>query len=329
MPPTAPATSAPAARGARPLVYVPNSDSNTVDVIDQRTFKVVEHFAVGALPQHVVPSWDLKTLYVTNDAATSLTPIDPRTGKPGRTIPVDDPYNMYFTPTAATRSSSRSGCTGSTSAIAHTFKLQSLAARSRARASTTWTSLPTARYVIVSCEFSGQMLKVDVARERVVGVLHAAARRGAAGREALARREGLLRRRHELERRLAGRRRRASRPAASCRRARRARPLSEPRRAVPLRHESRRGLDLRHLVRDAARSCTRGTSPAAAAPTWGTSRPTARSCGCPAATTASSTRSARANGRLLAKIPVGAGPHGLCVWPQPGRYSLGHTGILR
>jgi len=35
------------------------------------------------------------------------------------------------------------------------------------------------------------------------------------------------------------------------------------------------------------------------------------------------------NGRLLAKIPVGSGPHGLCVWPQPGRYSLGHTGILR
>jgi YVTN family beta-propeller protein len=36
-----------------------------------------------------------------------------------------------------------------------------------------------------------------------------------------------------------------------------------------------------------------------------------------------------ADGRLLAKIPVGSGPHGLCVWPQPGRYSLGHTGILR
>jgi DNA-binding beta-propeller fold protein YncE len=35
------------------------------------------------------------------------------------------------------------------------------------------------------------------------------------------------------------------------------------------------------------------------------------------------------DGRLLARIPVGAGPHGLCVWPQPGRYSLGHTGILR
>jgi YVTN family beta-propeller protein len=35
------------------------------------------------------------------------------------------------------------------------------------------------------------------------------------------------------------------------------------------------------------------------------------------------------NGKLLAKIPVGVSPHGLCVWPQPGRYSLGHTGILR
>jgi DNA-binding beta-propeller fold protein YncE len=35
------------------------------------------------------------------------------------------------------------------------------------------------------------------------------------------------------------------------------------------------------------------------------------------------------NGRLLARIPVGVGPHGVCVWPQPGRHSLGHTGILR
>jgi YVTN family beta-propeller protein len=35
------------------------------------------------------------------------------------------------------------------------------------------------------------------------------------------------------------------------------------------------------------------------------------------------------NGKQLARIPVGSGPHGLCVWPQPGRYSLGHTGILR
>jgi YVTN family beta-propeller protein len=35
------------------------------------------------------------------------------------------------------------------------------------------------------------------------------------------------------------------------------------------------------------------------------------------------------DGHLLARIRVGKGPHGLCVWPQPGRYSLGHTGIMR
>jgi YVTN family beta-propeller protein len=34
-------------------------------------------------------------------------------------------------------------------------------------------------------------------------------------------------------------------------------------------------------------------------------------------------------GKLLARIKVGHGPHGLCVYPQPGRYSLGHTGVFR
>src|SRR6266496_6798351 len=68
------------------------------DVIDPRTFRIVGHFPVGGLPQHVVPSYDLRTLFVTNDTGNSLTTIDPRTGRPGRTIPVQDPYNMYFTP---------------------------------------------------------------------------------------------------------------------------------------------------------------------------------------------------------------------------------------
>jgi hypothetical protein len=35
------------------------------------------------------------------------------------------------------------------------------------------------------------------------------------------------------------------------------------------------------------------------------------------------------DGHLIAKIAVGNHPHGLCVWPQPGRYSLGHTGVMR
>jgi DNA-binding beta-propeller fold protein YncE len=31
----------------------------------------------------------------------------------------------------------------------------------------------------------------------------------------------------------------------------------------------------------------------------------------------------------VTKIPVGKEPHGLTVWPQPGRFSLGHTGNMR
>ena len=36
-----------------------------------------------------------------------------------------------------------------------------------------------------------------------------------------------------------------------------------------------------------------------------------------------------ATGQLLARIAVATGPHGLTVWPQAGRYSLGHTGNMR
>src|ERR1700758_215439 len=92
----------PAVANALPRIYVPNLRSNDVYVIDPTTFKVVDKFPVGRSPQHVVPAWDLKTLWVTNNAEGrndgSLTPIDPKTGKPGKADPVDDPYNMYFTP---------------------------------------------------------------------------------------------------------------------------------------------------------------------------------------------------------------------------------------
>jgi YVTN family beta-propeller protein len=79
-------------------VYVPNSESSTVDVIDPSTYKVIDHFSVAGGPQHVTPSWDLQKLYVDNTSGNTLTPIDPMTGKHGKDIPVNDPYNLYFTP---------------------------------------------------------------------------------------------------------------------------------------------------------------------------------------------------------------------------------------
>jgi YVTN family beta-propeller protein len=92
----------PATAGALERVYVPNHKDHTVSVIDPATLKVTHTFKVGLYPQHVVPSWDLKTLYVANNAENSdkgsLTAIDPLTAKPGKTVPVDDPYNMYWSP---------------------------------------------------------------------------------------------------------------------------------------------------------------------------------------------------------------------------------------
>jgi YVTN family beta-propeller protein len=92
----------PTVADALPRIYVPNRQSNSVSVIDPATYHVVDHFKVGISPQHVVPSWDLRTLWVANNGTRgrrgSLTPIDPKTGKPDQAIPVDDPYNLYFTP---------------------------------------------------------------------------------------------------------------------------------------------------------------------------------------------------------------------------------------
>jgi YVTN family beta-propeller protein len=86
------------ARTALSRVYVPNSTSNTVDVIDPRSYRVVARIPTGAEPQHVTPSYDLRTLWVDSDLGNSLTPIDPRSGRLGRRVSVADPYNLYFTP---------------------------------------------------------------------------------------------------------------------------------------------------------------------------------------------------------------------------------------
>jgi len=91
----------PAVAGDLPRVYVPTLKSNEVYVIDPAARRVVDRFPVGPEPQHIVPSWDLRTLWVNNNGKRglegSLTPIDPKTGRPGPAIPVEDPYNLYFT----------------------------------------------------------------------------------------------------------------------------------------------------------------------------------------------------------------------------------------
>lgn len=165
----------PAVAGALPRVYVPNRQSSDVYVIDPATLKVVDRFRVGTNPQHIVPSWDLKTLWVNNNAERradgSLTPIDPATGKPGKTIPVDDPYNMYFTPDGR-------------SAVVVAEHLKRLDFRDPYTMALQ-VSLPTpecaginhadfsidGRFAIFTCEYNGSLAKIDLVERKVLGYL--------------------------------------------------------------------------------------------------------------------------------------------------------------
>jgi YVTN family beta-propeller protein len=81
-----------------PRVYVPNSTAGTLDVIDPLTFKVIDHYAVGFIPHHVTPAWDMSQLYVDNEGSSKLTVLDIHTGRPTGTISIPFPYNLYFTP---------------------------------------------------------------------------------------------------------------------------------------------------------------------------------------------------------------------------------------
>ncbi|MEU6368186.1 hypothetical protein ABZ876_21180 [Streptomyces sp. NPDC046931] len=149
-------------------VYVPNTNSDTVTVIDPKTYKVIDTIQVGRQPQHVVPSWDLKTLWVNNDLGNSLTPIDPKTGEAGRPVAVHDPYNLYFTPDGKYAVVMASKDRQLVFRDAHTMKVAKTLPVSCYGVNHADFSAD-GRYFIVSCEFSGELLKVDTAKMEVAG----------------------------------------------------------------------------------------------------------------------------------------------------------------
>jgi len=161
--------------GALPRVYVPNVKSNDVYVIDPATLEVVDRFRVGVNPQHVVPSYDLKTLWVTNNAEGrtdgSLTPIDPLTGKPGKAIAVDDPYNMYFSPDGRSAIVVAEALKRLDFRDPRTMALQSsLAVPGCAGINHADFSID-GRFAIFTCEFQGSLAKIDMVDRRVLGYL--------------------------------------------------------------------------------------------------------------------------------------------------------------
>jgi YVTN family beta-propeller protein len=335
----------PEARRARPLVYVPNSRSATVTVIDPSTYRVIRTFSTGALPQHVVPSYDLRTLWVANNDGNSLTPIDPVTGDNGKPVPVDDPYNLYFTPDGRFALVVAERLDRIDFRDPHSMKLvQAVPLACKGADHMEFTS--DGRYAVVTCEFSGQLVKIDLAAHAVVGYLTLGTK-------------------------------------VSSRQAGRAMPQdirSSPDGKVfyvadqtaggvylvdPVAFTSvgfiKTGIGTHGLYpsRDGTRlyitnrgwkAMTGGRRgpgsitvldfatrriveqwpvPGGGSPDMGDVTADGRELWLSGRYDDEVYVFDTATGALTHRIPVGHEPHGLCVWPQPGRYSLGHTGNMR
>jgi DNA-binding beta-propeller fold protein YncE len=318
----------PEARRARAYVYVPNSRSNTVDVISQRTGRIVSHFDVGALPQHVTPSWDLKTLYVTNDIGNSLTPINPRTGEPGPRIPVTDPYNLYFTADGRYAIVVAEAHKQLDFRDAQTMKLHHTLSVPECGGVDHMDFTADGRTALVSCEFTGRMIVVDLGRERVTKTIDLSplampqdVKLSPDGKTFYvadmmsggvwlvdAQRMSKLRFMH------------TGRGAHGLYPSRDSRTLF-----VSNRSEGTISLidfRTRHVRRT-------WHIPGGGSPDMGGLSADGRVLWLSGRYNAEVYAISTSSGRLLHRIKVGLGPHGLCVWPQPGRYSIGHTGILR
>ncbi|TML85910.1 MAG: YncE family protein [Actinobacteria bacterium] len=268
------------ARRALARVYVPNSAADTVDVIDPHTYKVVDNFQVGALPQHVTPAHDLKTLYVNDDVGNTLTPIDPLTGRPGRPFPVDDPYNLYFTIDGRYAIVVAERLHRLDFRNAHTFRL----VRALTVPCADVRASPNAKVFYVADLAAGGVWEVDPARFKVIGFIHT----GAGAHGLVVGRSGKVL--------YVANRNEGSVSVISFR----------TRKVVAKWHIPGGG------------SPDMGDVSADGKVLWLSGRYNSE-------VYAIDTRT----GRLIARIPVGASPHGLSVWPQPGRFSLGHTGNMR
>ncbi|MFI4991055.1 MAG: hypothetical protein ACHQHO_09130 [Solirubrobacterales bacterium] len=318
----------PRVRGDRALVYVPNSESNTVDVISQKTFKVIDSFPVGALPQHVVPAWNLRTLYVTNDLGNSLTPIDPRTGRPGRPIPVTDPYNMYFTPNGRWAIVVAEARRELDFRDPRTMALHRALPTPQCRGVDHMDFTAGGRYALASCEFDGSLIVVDLRSERVVRKIPLAA--GAKPQDVKLSPDG--RTFYVADMALGGvwlidvRKLRVIRFELT---GAGAHGLYPSRNSEDLYVSNRAEGSISVISFATRRPIAKWRLPGGGSPDMGGVSADGSILWLSGRSDSSVYAISTRTGRLLHRIPVGLGPHGLCVWPQPGRYSLGHTGILR
>lgn len=317
----------PVVRNFPARVYVPNTESNTVSVIDPATYKVVDTFPVGRLPEHVTPSYDLKTLWVLNDKGSSLTRIDPATGSKQETIPVDDPYNMYYTPDGRF----------AVVVAEQRMRLMFRDAQTMQLKHELW--LPckgidhmdfsaNGKYLIGSCEFSGRVVKVDVGKQAMVGLLPLNVR--AMPQDVRLSPDGQVFYVADM----------ASDGVWLVDGERLAVigfiPTGKGTHGLYASRDSRflyisnRGEGSVSVLDFASRKVVqKWWLPGGGSPDMGGVSADGKVLWLSGRYDAEVYAIDTGNGHLLARIPVGRGPHGLCVYPQPGRYSLGHTGVFR
>lgn len=332
---------APAVAGALERIYVPNRQSNDVYVIDPATFTVIDKFKVGINPQHVVPSWDLKTLWVTNNAEGrtdgSLTPIDPTTGKPGKNIPVDDPYNMYFSPDGRSAVVVAEALKRLDFRDPQTMKLQRSLPVPRCAGINHADFSIDGRYGIFTCEFAGMLAKIDLVDHKVIGYLKLsrggmpqdirAAPDGAVFFVADMRADGVFvvdgEKFVEVGFIPTGMGSHGLYPSRD------GTKLYVANRGSHQVYGAKRGKGSVSVIDFATRTVVA---------TWPIPGGGSPDMGNVSADGKTLWLSARFDDVVYAidtatgavkSIPVGREPHGLTVWPQPGRYSLGHTGNLR
>ncbi|MFI1763231.1 YncE family protein [Streptomyces sp. NPDC020800] len=309
-------------------VYVPNTNSDTVTVIDPRTYRIIETIPVGRQPQHVVPSWDLKTLWVNNDLGNSLTPIDPRTGKAGKPVPVHDPYNLYFTPDGKYAVVMASKDRRLVFRDAHTMKVvKSLPVSCSGVNHADFSA--DGRYFIVSCEFSGELLKVDTARMEVIGQQKLPFH-GAMPQDVKISPDGKL---YYIADMMANGlwilngETFAEPTFLATGKGAHGLYISRDSRVMYISNRGEGTISLFDFNEN--RLTGKWRLPGGGSPDMGGVSADGKVLWLSGRYNSEVYAIDTRTGDQLARIRVGSGPHGLAVYPQPGRYSLGHTGIFR
>ncbi|HET9170607.1 MAG TPA: YncE family protein [Actinospica sp.] len=317
----------PVVRNFPSYVYVPNTESNTVSVIDPTTYKVVRTVEVGDQPQHVVPGWDLKTLWVNNDLGNSLTPINPANGHFGTPVPVHDPYNLYFTPDGRSAVVMAESDREIVFRDPHTMAIQTVL-HVPCEGVNHADFAPDGSYFIASCEFSGQLLKVDTAKHTLIGAM--SLEHGAMPQDVKISPDGSVWYVADMQTsgvwtlngdtfKLTG-----FIPTGMG-----AHGLYVSRDSKSLYITNRGEGSISVLNFATGKLVAKWRIPGHASPDMGGVSADGKVLWLTGRYDAEVYAISTADGRLIARIPVGEGPHGLCVYPQPGRYSLGHTGIFR